>query len=360
MRTIIGALILVFFLASCGSHTIADPAGLTEPKKTPDSIASENAEKVVQIVYGWQLYDTTYNEIWQEYVSVVDSATKKKYFSALYFRNAEGKVEPYLNLKKNLKQGNPIAISSTSCTGFVVSDDGYIVTTSSANSGWNDAYHFPESAFPGSLVSFENGKRKITNGMVKPEDVIGWVPTHATMMGGHNIATGQITGRNTFLDVLFAGSALHRPVFSSKTSSDHDISIVKVDVPEALNPVALKDSFEVQPAMEVVVSGYAPAQKSDSVVIDTRVPINDAAPVPKISTGNINKIISASSDSLFNGAFGDIYTLSMSPKDDSNNGAPVFSAYGDVIGIFNQGTDGKGNKIPFVIPIKYAIGFKGK
>ncbi|HMG69130.1 MAG TPA: hypothetical protein VK588_15640, partial [Chitinophagaceae bacterium] len=159
-------------------------------KKTPESIARENATKLVQVLYSWQLFDSVYDGLRPEYAIVKDPVTKKDYNSALYIRNAQGKIEPYLVITRGYEPGKPSLVSSGNCTGFIISNDGFILTSSDASTGWNSLYNFTDAAFPGSLVSIENRKQKITPGVVRKEDLAGWKAANATMINGKNIAPG--------------------------------------------------------------------------------------------------------------------------------------------------------------------------
>ncbi|MBL7752499.1 MAG: FHA domain-containing protein, partial [Chitinophagaceae bacterium] len=80
-------------------------------KKTPDVINRENDAKVVQIEFGWQLRDTrTGDELWHEYVPVKDAAGNIR-FVALYIQNAQGAIEPYINVKRNVADGIPVGMT---------------------------------------------------------------------------------------------------------------------------------------------------------------------------------------------------------------------------------------------------------
>ncbi|MBS1734757.1 MAG: FHA domain-containing protein, partial [Bacteroidetes bacterium] len=94
--------------------TIINPVvkdSATMNKKTPEAIAKENMDKVVQIEFGWQLFDAnTSDELWHKYL-----ATKGTdgliHYTAMYIQNSRGEIEPYLDVKKNVPIGTPVGFA---------------------------------------------------------------------------------------------------------------------------------------------------------------------------------------------------------------------------------------------------------
>lgn len=338
-------------------------------KKTPDVIARENMDKVVQIEFGWQLFDAnTSDEIWHQYMAMKDPAGQVVY-RAVYIENQQGGIEPYLDIKKNIQLGTPIGFSGATGSGFVVSQDGFILTNRHVGANWNTRYGFSQSAFPGVLLRNINGKMQIDpNVSVGFENVFGWVPANATMLGGRPVNPGEIKGRNTYMNVVFANTALRRPVASVTPSDEHDVAMIKVDIPETLSPVTMKDNYDqVKAGQTVTVMGYPGVAPDEYVVRKSNDPFNPkpqltTVPTPTVTTGNVGRIIPASSEKnqTYSG-FGDSYQLTINATGAGNSGGPMYDDEGNVIGIYYAGkSDERGTQISFAIPIKYGLELMGR
>lgn len=337
-------------------------------KRTPGQISKENEDRVVQIEFGWQLYNTnTSDEIWQEYLPVTENGIKR--LAGVFIENSLGQIEPYIDDKDKIRVGAPIGIQGGSGSGFVVSEDGFILTARHLAAAWHTRYNFiPASAFPGVLIRVVNGKEVTVVGeKVFPQDVFGWVPAETTMLGGRPVNTGTIKGRNTYMNVVFAGTALRRPVQSSTPSDNHDVALIKVEIPRALSPVKMKDSYkEIQPGESVSVMGYPGVAPEQFVVRPTNDPFNavsqfTSVPTPTITPGSIGRIIPASSvkDMRYSTA-GDSYQLTINATGMGNSGGPLFDDEGNVVGIYYAGsTDAGGTQISFAVPIKYGLELMG-
>ena len=337
-------------------------------KKAPDVIAKENNDKVVQIEFGWQLIDANSGqELWHQYMAVKDQSGQVAY-RAVYIENGRGEIEPYLDLQKNVQLGVPLGIAGASGSGFVVSADGFILTNRHVAASWNTRYGFPDFAFPGILIRNINGRMQTDpNYQVMPQDVGSYVPANATMVGGRPAAEGSIKGKNTYMNVIFANTALRRPVQSATPSDQHDVAMIKVELPTSLSPVTMKDNYDaVKPGQTVTVMGYPGVAPDQYVVRKSNDPFNPkpqvtTIPTPTVTTGNIGRIVPASSDktNTYSG-FGDSYQLTINATGAGNSGGPMFDDEGNVIGIYYAGkSDARGTQISFAIPIKYGMELMG-
>ncbi|MBS1732358.1 MAG: trypsin-like peptidase domain-containing protein, partial [Bacteroidetes bacterium] len=275
----------------------------------------------------------------------------------------------YLDVKKNVPIGTPVGFAGASGSGFVVSEDGFILTNRHVATNWNTRYSFPDYAFPGVLVQYAGGRETIAPGVsVMPEDVFGFVPSEASLIGGSPVSPGSIKGRNTYMNVIFANTALRRPVQSATPSDDHDVAMIKVELPESLSKVTMKDDYDnVKPGQTVTVMGYPGVAPEQYVVRKSNDPFKPnsqftTVPTPTVTTGNIGRIIPASSDkNLTYSAFGDSYQLTINATGAGNSGGPMFDDEGNVIGIYYAGkSDARGTQISFAIPIKYGLELMGR
>jgi len=349
------------------NNIVADSAN--KNKMSPEVISSQNDNKVVQIEFGWQLKDTrTGEELWHEFVPVKAQNGATQYM-ALYIRNNQGVIEPYINVRRNTGEGIPVGMTGASGSGFVVSEDGYILTNRHVGAGWHTRWQFEQFAFPGLLVSVnESGKLAVDyNSRVMQNDVFGWVPGNATMVGGQPVMPGVIQGENTYLNVVFSGTSERRMARLAQPSDEHDVALIKVDIPTPLQKVKMKDAEgTVQPGQSVTVMGYPGIAPTQVSVRNSKDPFNPGmkeatVPTPTVTPGNIGRIIPATSmkDMRYSG-FGDSYQLTINATGSGNSGGPLFDGEGNVIGIYYAGaTDAQGTRITFAIPIKYGLQLMG-
>jgi S1-C subfamily serine protease len=338
-------------------------------KMTPDQIARENDEKVVAIEFSWQIKDAETNEeLWHKYDYMKIQGRDMAGF--LYIRNAQGQIEPYLETKARVGNGVPVAVVGASGTGFVVSDDGFILTNRHVGAGWLTRYNFMQGAFPGGLVvDFDkNGNPVVdTNYYVMPEDVMGWVPANASLIGGRQVNPGQVIGDNTSIKVIFSGTSMRRNVTSVDPSEDHDVAILKVNIVESLSAVKIKDNYDqVKPGQTVTVMGYPGVAPVQFVARKSQDPFNPktqyvTVPTPTVTPGNIGRIIPGSSEKdMSYSTFGDSYQLTINATGGGNSGGPLFDDEGNVIGIYYAGANLNGTQISFAIPIKYGLELMGR
>ncbi len=334
----------------------------TKDRKSPEQISNENEDRVVQIEFGWQLYDAnTSDELWHVYVP---GGKGEPAYMAAYIENSNGGIEPYLDVKRNVQMGVQIGIAGASGSGFVVSEDGFILTNRHVGASWNTRYNFPEYAFPGVLI--RDGK-PVPEVHIMPQQVAGYVPANSTMIGGRQAGEGSIKGRNTYMNVVFANTVLRRPAVSVTPSDEHDVAMLKIDIPESLSKVTLNDSYdEIKPGQVVTVMGYPGVAPQEFVVRKSNDPFNPKTqfttmPTPTVTTGNIGRIIPASSDkNLTYSGFGDSYQLTINATGAGNSGGPMFDEKGNVVGIYYAGASGGGANISFAVPIKYGLELMGR
>lgn len=341
--------------------------------KTPEQIAKENDDRVVQIEFGWQLRDVSSDvELWHEYAARV-MPTGEVAYTALYFQNSNGQVEPYLVTKTELDKRNgsgvPLGFSGATGSGFVVSPEGFILTNRHVAACWLTSYQFQNYAFPGALVKWVDGKETVDyNTQVGPQDLQGFVPANASMVNGRQVGPNQIKGKNTYLDVIFSNTSMRIPMAGEpQPSEEHDVALLKINTVRSLSKVTMLDNYaDVKPGQTVTVMGYpgvAPEQyvvKKSKDVFNQRNQVT-TVPTTTVTTGNIGRVIPASSDkNLTYSSFGDAYQLTINATGAGNSGGPMFDDKGNVIGIFFAGkADAQGTKISFAVPIKYGLELMG-
>ena len=335
-------------------------------KMTPTEIAEANSDKVVYIEVGWKMtYTVTGEDVYHLYLK------DGKSFHAAFLQLPDGSIEPWLVKSSDdykTPQSQLIGGLHTG-SGFVVSEEGFILTNRHVAASWMTAYHFPKEAFPGILYEIKDGKPVKTKYQVGPQDVFDWVPISAKFFG-RGIASGKILeGKNMYLDVTFNGNDLRIPATVARISNKHDVSMIKIDLPESLPKVRLKDRHsDIKAGEEVVVMGY-PAVSPDEFIkqnsqdVFNRNPHWIKVPTVTVTNGNISKVINGNSKMNSNkyfSSFGDVYQLTINATGGGNSGGPMFDSDGNVIGIYFAGKqDYNGTKISFAVPIKYGIELMG-
>lgn len=335
---------------------------------TPEQIASENTSKVVFIEFGYKLtYTPTGDDIYHEYMPV-----KQKDGSvvnvAMYIQTESGKIEPLLGLKRNVAVGKPIAMAGASGTGFVVSPQGHILTNRHVAAAWNSYYSFPQDAFPGMLLVQGAKGWEVSP---TPVQEFRWVPAETQFFGKKPMSGKVIEGENTYLDVTFNKNeqrfpAQGKPIVSSK----HDVAIIKIDLPETLAPVKLRDADKtIAAGQPITVMGY-PGISPDVFVGEyssdfaNRNPQIVKVPDVTVTPGNIGKILrgqSAGKAAAYYSEFGDYYQLTVNATGAGNSGGPVFDRDGNAIGIFSASTSREdATRITFAVPIKYGLELMGR
>ncbi|MFQ3581326.1 trypsin-like peptidase domain-containing protein [Chloracidobacterium validum] len=308
----------------------------------PSAIAAANSAAVVYLEVGWKLIYTQTGQ--QLYHCFRDGMP-------LFVRLEDGTTEPWLTTRPD---GNrPIGGEHTG-TGFVVGEEGFILTNRHVAASWKSRYEFPDAT--GMVFDVRTGNVSFLTQL--PE----WVPSETKQAGG-KFLQGGFEGRNDYLYATFANKTQRILGQLSVASDRHDVALVKIGVPGRIKPVELFDSYDnIKPGDSVTVLGYPGLTPKKYGVIASKDLFNREAqtrvvPNVTVSSGVISALLRDDTSTTAAGrdrvvsVMGDSYQLSINSTGPGNSGGPVFDNRGRVVAVFNAGAE----RVTYAVPIRYGL-----
>lgn len=352
-----------------------------------DVIAEKNGKSVVYIQGSWQLINkSSKSQIYHQFIP-----NSLKYLAELFpdlkktleenKKSLEGPIvdngartlpvyvqtqkqspwddgyEPYLTDKPS-EMSEPMGSSGYTCSGFIVTNDGYILTNRHCSSPWKAQYSFPQNYPPGILIG-EDGKLA---GLVQAPR--NWIPENTK--GGPRQYTGQFDGLQK-LSVMLPGTDNPIQAQVSQDSPRHDVGMLKINIPGTLPKVELYDNYDgLKKGEGLVIMGYPGNAPIVYTPIRSQNVLNQEmkysiVPDPTVTVTAVGNIVRSSNENDPNKARysveGDIIRYAEGLTYGGNSGGPVFDMKGRVIGILFMGSsDGQGGgRSSSAVPIKYGL-----
>lgn len=332
-------------------------------------ISNMNAERTVFIEFSWVLETAQGEQVYQRFVN-----TEEYGCVPAYVETRSGMAPSLTLVASGMCRNSPIS-SSGSGSGFIVDENGTILTNKHVAASWQSPY----SGFrPGVLiqtVQLEDGSYQETVAGVVQRTPYNWIPAQAVPK--HPLMEGKILqGKNVYLNVTLANSKQRRNANVEAVNPEHDVAMISIRLSEPLPPMELFDNYDdIQRGEQVVVMGYPGLSPRQAVTTTSQdAPLTQRAPVeaftvpdPSVSQTIVGRVIRGSVDesSLPPGAeflsvMGDVYELPGAQLGPGSSGGPVFDGRGRVIGLIYKGQNSSMGGISFVVPIKYGIALTGR
>ncbi len=359
---------------------------------TPQEIYDKYKDATAKIYLHWRLYDkTTGKPVYHQTFSIKLNKNESVVLPA-YVRLGPNTVVRWLTLDDDYRSNLPID-GAGSGSGFVVGDQGYLLTNKHVAAGWEIPFAAPKRR--GVVFEYKGGPDwKRTKGNKGPNlqkfevidlddsaysDIDDWVPESgglifpskpaiAVPIGGGNIPDPTkadkrtFEGRNDTLETRFPGSRLNINASLVRASTDSDAALIKIDSPQTLSTVELANNDNVTVGEKVVVLGYPAVSVSTFQQLSTQEgggPVRrrlEEIPEATITDGIVSKLspgVKQREGVTTYGSTGDVIQLSITATGAGNSGGPVFDSSGNVIGLFTYSRSRGNERVTLAVPIKY-------
>ncbi|MCL2452211.1 MAG: trypsin-like peptidase domain-containing protein [Alphaproteobacteria bacterium] len=344
-----------------------------------------------QINRSWRLYDkATGDPVFQlTFGGVVGEGGHRqiKIFPAYVRLAGNGPIVRWLTLEHDNRSNIEIG-GSGSGTGFVVDEQGFMLTNKHVAAPWNLSFGqadpangygygwlFEEADYfdtkkkhhkPPTLIDLTNDQNAFLRGWVPASGGVVFDRNVPIPIGGNIPDPSKNTertffGRNDSLEVRFANSRGKASATLVRFSDESDAALIKVDTPQKLKALNIANDDTIgtgEPVIAIGFPGVAEPILAVSTTIENgqRRDINDIIPVPFVTEGIVSLIspaVRTVNEVTFGGARGDVFQMSINSTGAGNSGGPVFNKKGQVIGIFTYTSSLGGANTTEAIPIKY-------
>jgi serine protease Do len=355
------------------SSTLAQQLGVTA-----GDIVTKFGDSTVWIEFEWKLYDTqTSRPIFHKTFNYNGELLPA------YVKLSDGSIVRWLTLDDDDRTNVSIGGAGTG-TGFVVSENGFVLTNKHVAAGWMVKSDPPMARgllFPLGLntqtLKERDAKRQLevidlNSGTPATNKLLEWIPESDGGLVFNNrvaIPTGdgarKFNGHDQQLAVRFPGSRTSINATLIRTSGVNDVAQIKIESPQPLKKVDIAPDDTLKVGERVIVLGYPGVSISTIEITQFREAgaarqRQDFVPEPTVTEGIISRLgteARTNSGVTQIGTLGDAIQLSINSAGQGNSGGPVFNASGKVIGLFTYTHSAAGANVTLAVPIKYAREF---
>ena len=322
-------------------------------------------EATVYIHNQWQLYDrATDKPIFQKMVKVGD-----EWLPAIV-RLEDGRLVRWLTLDNDKSLSYMTVGVDHSGSGFVVGEQGFILTNKHVASGWGGVYEdlLSNGWNRGSVYTVRSDRHETMRNIDSVRTLNTWIPENGGYLfegtRPNPITNGErdFFGRNEVLTVQFPGTRTEINATMLRASIDADVAEIKIDSPQLLTKLDLADDNSVQIGEKIILLGYPSVSQKTFAVQQSNEGghLRERAiyiPEPTVTQGVVAKLPTKtdrrdqSSGMQMFGTTGDTYQLDIfaAPGD---SGGPVINSTGKVIAIMSMRRT-TAEHVSFAVPVSY-------
>ncbi len=346
---------------------------------SPQEIVRKFGNSTVWINFSWRLFDKeTGRPVFHKALALETARTLPAYFKL------DGKLYPWFTTEDEEHRNYEMKVTGAG-SGFVVSDQGFILTNKHVGAGWMtllapDDYLGRYGVHDAYVITL--GKKRAWYDIVPirnlPSEIKQWVPAEDptvlfnsrgdVMQGslhGGAMATpsnnANLFGKNELLEVRFPGNDGSVNATTVRQSPQADAALLKIESPQALTPVELAAEDAVKVGERVTVLGYpgismsTVMQQSSNEAGQAKARV-EVIPEPTVTEGIISKLgaeLTQTGTTLVTATLGDAFQLGINTTGAGNSGGPVFNSSGKVVGLFTYRNCDGTTCVTDAVPIKY-------